>query len=71
MSAGETDSCPTRTHRFIELCEHFLANAATDVVGILGLVALAFSGVGDASLQVLTGAIASIAIGKRYIEGKR
>jgi len=68
---SESDSFPTRTHRFIQLCESFMSDAATDIVGIVGLVALAYSGVGDASLQILTGAIASIAIGKRYIGGKQ
>lgn len=61
----------TRTHRFIELCQTFAENALTDVIGIAGLVALAYSGVGDASLQILAGAIASVALGKRYIGGKK
>lgn len=43
---------------------------AVDIAGIAGLVALAYSGVGDASLQILAGAIASVALGKRYLAKK-
>lgn len=44
-----------------------LGDYAVDVVAITALASLAYAPSGEASLQVLAGAIASIAIGKRYL----
>lgn len=40
---------------------------AVDIAGIAALAALAFSPASEATLQILAGAIASVALGKRYL----
>jgi hypothetical protein len=44
-----------------------VGNYAVDIAGIAALGALAFSPASEATLQVLAGAIATIALGKRYL----
>lgn len=44
-----------------------IGDYAVDIAGIAALGALAFSSASDATLQILAGAIASVALGKRYL----
>jgi phosphate uptake regulator len=44
-----------------------IGDYAVDIAGIAALAALGFSPASDATLQILAGAIASVALGKRYL----
>jgi hypothetical protein len=44
-----------------------IGDYAVDIAGITALAALGFSPASEATLQILAGAIASVALGKRYL----
>lgn len=60
-----TDDEGEKTRRLAKL-----GGSAVEVSAVIALATLAHSGVSDASLQILAGAIASVAIGKRYLAGR-
>lgn len=71
LNADGGESEPTtRTHEFFRTCRN-VADPAVDVIAALAIMGLAFSQASEATIQVAAAAIASVALGKRYMGMKR
>lgn len=69
-AGGASGLAETRTHRLLDTCGDLgtaWSDPAVDVAAVVALAWVAQAPASEAVIQVVAGAIASVALGKRYI----
>lgn len=71
MSGDESgEDRPQRKTQFARWLDR-LGDHFVDVAAVAALAGLAFSGAGGATVQILAGSIATVALGKKYYAGRK